>query len=54
MKIEIHYTIDALEDYYILLGDTIEEIQEQNKIEMAKRNLDAERNSCWSKEIREV
>ncbi len=51
MKIEIHYTINGFDDYYTLTGDTIEEMQTQNEIEMEKRNLNPEKNNCWSKEI---
>ena len=52
MKVEIHYTIDEFDDYYILIGDTFEEIQEKNELEMEKRNLDTDKNNCWSKVLK--
>jgi hypothetical protein len=53
MKVEIHYTIDGFADCYVLTGNTVEEIQEKNEIEMERRNLDSEKNNCWSKEIKQ-
>lgn len=50
MKFEIHYTINEIDYCYMVSGDTLEEIQMKNEVEMIKRNLDAEKNNCWSKE----
>ncbi len=51
IEVEIHYTIDGFDDYYVLSGDTIEEIKKQNELEMKKRNLDDDKNFCWSRTI---
>lgn len=51
MRLKIHYTIDAIDTWYTVSADTIEEIREQNEIEMKKRNLEVIKNNCWSEEI---
>ena len=51
MTFEIHYTINGVDDYYVLSGETMDEILEQNNIEMEKRNLDFKRNNCWSRQV---
>lgn len=52
MKFKIHYIVNGFEDSYILSGETVKEIQTLNKIEMEKRNLDQNKNDCWSEEIK--
>jgi hypothetical protein len=51
MKFKINYSIGNHEDSYILEADTIEEIIELNIEEMLKRNLNKEKNNCWSIEL---
>ena len=47
---EIHYTINGFDDYCVVSGDSIEEIQEIAKNELRKRNVDI--NTAWSKPIK--
>jgi hypothetical protein len=49
--LKIHYTIKGQDDYYVLTGDTIDDIINQNKLEMKRRNLNAKDNDCWSEEL---
>jgi hypothetical protein len=51
MKFEIHFSVQEWEDYFIVEGDTIEEIKEIAKRETDARGLDEKRNNLWSKEI---
>ena len=51
MIFEIHYSIGDYEDFYILEGDNIKEIQGLNTVEMEKRNLDEDKNNCYSIEV---
>lgn len=53
MRHKIHFTIDEYTDDYVVEGDTIEEVQKANRVEMEKRGLTAEKNNCWSEEIKE-
>ena len=52
MKFRIYFTVDDYEDSYDIVGDTVEEIIDKNKTEMKRRNLDADKNNCWSLEIK--
>ncbi len=52
MRYKIHYTINGVDDYYILSGDTLKEIQKKNETQMEWRGLDSEKNNCWSEEIK--
>jgi len=48
MKVRIYYTINNIEDSYVLTGEDLSDLREQNKTEMQKRGLDSEKNDCWS------
>jgi hypothetical protein len=52
MKFEIHFSIDDYEDYFVVEGDTIEEIKTIAKSETDKRNLNEEKNNLYSIEIK--
>jgi len=51
MKVTTNYTINGIQDSYILEGDDIEEIREKNLKEMEKRGLDMEINDMYSEEL---
>ena len=50
-KVKISYTIEGIQDSYILEGGDIKEIREKNLKEMEKRGLDVEMNDMYSKEL---
>ena len=48
MTFKIHFEHeDGTEDYYILTGDTVEEIREQSEAELKRRNG----KNPWSEEL---
>ena len=47
MKVRINYTIDEIEDSFIVEASTLEEIKDLVATEMAIRGLN-ESNNCWS------
>lgn len=51
MKFEIHYEVNGCEDMYILEGDTVEQIQELDSVQRAKRGLTQEKNNMYSVKI---
>lgn len=48
MKVKIFFTLDGVEDYFILEGVNIEQIQDLVVKECTKRNLHTERNNMYS------
>ena len=52
-RIHFSYKLNGreFENYYDLEGKTIEEIQDKNSKEMAKRGIDADENDCWLEKI---
>ncbi len=58
MKFKIHFThkgenvVDDVDDFFIVEGDTLEDIRNNANKELVKRNLDTDRNNCWSEEIK--
>jgi hypothetical protein len=53
MKFKIYFTIgDYPEDYFIVEGETIEEIKKIVKYEEDKRGLSSEKNNLRSEEIK--
>ncbi len=53
MKFRIHYEVNGYDDYYIIDGYDVKDIMKQNKVEMQKRNIDYEKNNCWSEKVEE-
>lgn len=51
MKFKMHYEINGIEDTYIIEGKSIKELKEKNKKEMAKRNIEIEKNNVWSENM---
>lgn len=51
MKFKIHYEINGFEDFFIIEGETIEEIREKSDLELKRRDLDVGKNNVWSEEI---
>ena len=51
MKFEIHFEIGDFEDYFIVEGDTIEEIRIKAKRETEKRGLQEKKNNLYSVEL---
>jgi len=51
MKFKIHFEIGEYEDFFVVEGETIKEIQEITKQETDKRGLDEQKNNLWSEEI---
>ena len=48
MKFKIHYTLpDGTEDSVVLIGDSIEELQERASAEITKRNA----TDPWSEQV---
>jgi hypothetical protein len=52
MKFRIHYETKDFQDWFIIDGESIEEIQGKVKQEMEKRGLDEKKNNLWSEEIK--
>ena len=52
MKFEIHFTVGEYEDYFIVEGETIEEICMMAKRKTDARNLDEKINNLYSVEIK--
>lgn len=58
MKFKIHFThkgenvVDDVDDFFIIEGETIYDIRNEFYKELAKRNLDDNKNNCWSEEIK--
>ncbi len=48
---KIHFTINNTDDYFIVSGETLEEIKKSVVEESLKRGLSQESNSMWSEEI---
>lgn len=51
MKFKIHYSIKDYEDFFIIEGGSIEEIQIKAHEEMIRRGLKEGLNSLWSEEL---
>ena len=51
MKFEIHFMVGDYEDFFIVEGETIEEIIGIAKRETDARGLDETINNLWSKKI---
>ena len=51
-EFKIHYEINDYHDYFIIQGETIEEVKINVKIEADKRELDPVKNNIWSEEIK--
>ncbi|NHZ85831.1 MAG: hypothetical protein GWP19_08115 [Planctomycetia bacterium] len=57
MEFKIHFThkgentVDDVEDYFIIKGDTLENIRNKANAETKRRNLDMDINNVWSEEI---
>lgn len=52
MRFKIHYSINGFDDYFVIEGETIEEIREKADSELLKRGLDVTKNSVCSEEIK--
>jgi hypothetical protein len=52
MKFKIHFEIGDFHDYFIVEGDTIEEVKEKANAEERRRGLDEDENNLWSEEIK--
>jgi len=50
-KFRIHFTINDTEDYFIVSGDTLEEVREKVSKETLNRSLSPDKNNMWSEEI---
>lgn len=51
MKFKIHFSIGDYDDYFVVEGETIDEIKEKAKYETDRRGLSEEKNNLWSEEI---
>ena len=51
MKFEIHFSIGDYDDYFIVEGETIEDIKAIAKRETSARGLTEDNNNLWSREI---
>lgn len=49
--IKLYFTKNNVEDFFILEGDNIEEIQEQVKVVESDYNINPEDNNMWSKVV---
>ena len=50
MKFKIYFRKDLVEDYFILVGENIEDIRESVKRELKKREIDE--SDAWSEEVK--
>ncbi len=50
-KFRIHFTINDTEDYFIVSGETIEEVRIKTKVETKKRGLDQIKNNIYSQDV---
>jgi len=51
MKFKIHYEINGEYDYFIVSGETIEEVQKNAHEEIGKRDLNMIKNNVFSERI---
>jgi len=51
MKYAIHYTINDVEDSFVISGETIQDIQKEANQELKKRKLDLLVNNVYSTEL---
>jgi len=51
VKYKIHYTIDEIDDFFIIKATTLNQAQIQTKRECFHRGITAERNNLWSEKI---
>jgi len=51
MKFEIHFEVGDYKDYFIVEGETMEDIIASASRETDARGLTEERNNLWSKEL---
>lgn len=51
MKVKIFFTVNDVEDYFILEGESLEQIQDMVVEECTKRNLHSEHNNMYSIEL---
>ena len=51
MKLRINYTIGKHEDSFIVEGETIEEIRDLAKKQLADRGTDAKKADAWSEQL---
>jgi len=50
-KFKIHFTTKDYDDFFIVEGETIEDVQEIAYAALKERGLDAKANNAWSEEI---
>lgn len=51
MKFKIHFTVGDYSDYFLVEGDSIEEVIAIAKKETDNRGLDEIKNDLWSEEL---
>lgn len=51
MKFEIHFSVGEYNDYFIIEGETIEDIKAVAERETSARGLTEQKNNLWSREI---
>ena len=51
MTLKIHFTVNGVEDYFIISGDTIQEVRSNAMEATEKRGLDQKENNLWSEKI---
>lgn len=51
MKIKIYFTVNGVEDFFIVEANTLEECQDEVVKECTKRNLHSEHNNMYSIEL---
>jgi len=49
---KIHWTLNKVDDYAVVEGDSIKEIQEKAKVIETRRGLNPIDNNMWSEEIK--
>jgi hypothetical protein len=53
MTFKIHFTVNDVEDYIIISGETIDEIKLKAKQQTDMRGLEEIKNNLWSEEVKE-
>lgn len=51
MTFKIHFTINGTQDYFIVSGETLEEVRIKTKEETNKRGLDQIKNNLYSQDV---
>lgn len=47
---KIYFTVNDIQDYFVVSGETLEEVKKNTIKESTKRGLSPEKNNMWSEE----